>query len=248
MEIIIRMKVWATDSANDNNCSLENVFEKMKGLLEKLFRIKWSSSSENEAQQKRTGWGTYLSHFPPTSWNSFPIQDKWQSDDQRNVSLLVFNLCVGCNVTNFGGFRTDIYTMTRLRRLSSTSDSILGIQSDGERIIGPLLGKNESLVSSSWSEIKNLLPALPEIDFCSIYTHLTESDWHKKLLNDRKMKGNDANVNEIEALECMVSFSYLCLQTAKHQANQDFKQSLILDALSVLMPMVRGIFILFTTQ
>ena len=240
-DVIMKSSKLEETEGEQNDAILISVFMRMKKLLECMFGIHWFSSFNPGSLEINESLSPRVRRNPPTSWNRFPVSDRWQSDDQHKVSLLVFNLCVSCNVTRFTGWKADAFTLSRLSRISGNFDSYIGVNSEGNHIIGNLYGNAVGAISSGWVAIKDLIPSLPEVSFEKISTELRDSDWIKEKDVEYKTKYQNefiASAGEIQALDCLAMFSRLCLVVARNISSLESKYSLLLDAFSIIFPMV----------
>ena len=220
---------------------LISTFMRMKKLMECMFGVKWFSSFDPGSFIINEPLSAHISRYPPTSWNSFPISDRWQTEDQHKISLLVFNLCVSCNVTRFVGWKADAFTLSRLGRIAGNYDTFIGVNSEGNRIIGRLYGNTVDTISTCWIAIKDLVPSLPTVPFGTLVSEQLESEWVKEKMLESKTKYKSeviASSGEIQALDCLSLFAFLCLTISEKMSSIESKYSLLLDAFSIILPMV----------
>jgi hypothetical protein len=172
-------------------------------------------------------------------WGQFPVDSSWQSNELKAISLAVYNLVVGCNVSLFSGWEPEEFTLKLLRRRHGNRH--FGVHIHDRRITGFVSQALEVEISRQWGQLSKFLPSFPSLDFDKRVIKVKEREWYHKEIEDRKETLEDqriARFSEGEGLNLYISFSSLCLFLAKSETNDKVRNQLFQLSLSVLLPLV----------
>ena len=183
--------------------------------------------------------GAKIEDLRTAKWSRFPLKSSWQPDEYRAISLRVYNLCVGCNVSLFSGWEPEEFTLRLLRRRHGNKH--FGVHIEGGRIAGYLSPEFEREVAAQWNEIAKLLPEFPFIGFSDRLARIKEMEWFKAEVKDRKEKTMGAPIaryGEEDGVHVCLGFSALCLRLAGTCFDENIWNQLVQASLSVLLPIV----------
>lgn len=172
-------------------------------------------------------------------WGSFPVASSWQSSDCRAISVAIYNLAVGCNVSLFSGWEREEFTLKLLRRRHGNKH--FGVHIHDRRITGFLSVAQELEISRQWKQLKPFLPAFPELNFDDRIIEVKQRDWYRKEIEDRKHTVGSNKISrfcEDEGVNLFLANSSLCLQLVKSEKNTGVRNRLFQFCLSVLLPIV----------
>eukprot|EP00804_Cyclotella_cryptica_P030618 CCRYP_015660-RB/>CCRYP_015660-RB protein AED:0.34 eAED:0.34 QI:350/1/1/1/0.8/0.66/6/1929/1583 len=174
------------------------------------------------------------------SWTSFPLPCDWQSTLQKNISLMSFNLCVGCCVSSFSGWTHEEFNLDQLQ--SRDNINVFGLNLDGSCVAGFLSADVASSLSRQWEYIHQLLPKLDPLRFDMQLSQRMDTEWHQKIRNVIKRHSSKSNsialFKEDYGLMTLLSFSMMCLVAAEHSERGE-KDNLLKLALSVVLPVTQ---------
>lgn len=202
------------------------------------------------------------------SLKSFPLPCDWQSTFQKSLSVLSYNLCVGCCVSAFSGWHNEEFNLDQLH--SQGDSNIFGLDMEGPYVAGFISQEATTSLSRQWECIHQLIPHLEPIRYDASLHQRKDKDWYQvrsshcpllifscrvltsqyctfvtlspqKLMGivKREMKiSNIASFREGDGLMTLLSFSMICLVAAEHSDAEERDHFLKL-ALSVILPMVR---------
>lgn len=175
------------------------------------------------------------------SWTSFPLPCDWQSTLQKNISLMSYNLCVGCCVSAFSGWTPEEFNLDQLQ--SRDNINVFGLNLDGTCVAGYLSSDVASSLSRQWECIHKLLPNLDPLRFDMQLSQRMDKEWHQKIKNVIKRQSSKscsiALFKEDYGLMTLLSFSMMCLLAAGHSEKVE-KDNLLKLAMSVILPVVSG--------
>jgi hypothetical protein len=156
-------------------------------------------------------------------WTDFPIQSDWQNEAQQNVSKRVFNLAIGCCVSNFSGWENDEFN----------------VDIHGERVTGYLPPTVEAELADQWKKLGILLPELPNFDFDANLVTVKSSSWYTQVMKNIDESSYPVSMyGDEDGLSLFLSLSRLCLDAASSAASDTVKDTLIHLAVSVIIPLV----------
>lgn len=170
-------------------------------------------------------------------WTDFPIQSDWQNETQQNVSKRVFNLAIGCCVSNFSGWENDEFNLDLIKRGSSNRDFCVDIH--GERVTGYLPPTVEAELADQWKKLGILLPELPNFDFDAKLVTAKSSSWYTQVMKNVDDSSYPVSMyGDEDGLSLFLSLSRLCLDAASSASADTVKHTLIHLAVSVIIPLV----------
>lgn len=172
-------------------------------------------------------------------WGVFPVASSWQSSECRAISVTVYNLAVGCNVSLFSGWEREEFTLKLLKRRHGNKH--FGVHIHDRRITGYLSVAQELEISRQWSQLKTLLPPFPELNFDERISEVKQRDWYRKEVENRQQtvgSNEIARFGEDEGVSLFLAFSSLCLQLVTSENNAKVRDRLFQLCLSVLLPIV----------
>jgi len=173
----------------------------------------------------------------------FPIKAGWQNVSHQYLSKRLYNLAVGCVVSNFSGWETDEFNVDLLR--ASKDKRHFGVNISGERVTGYLLPSAENDLIDQWQQITTLLPQFSDFDFKSKLDSAKSSAWYKDVVEDMdKIDVSLTAYGEKDALALFMTLSRLCLKAASSVESDAAKYGLIKLALSVVLPLVSTLLII----
>lgn len=172
-------------------------------------------------------------------WGSFPISASWQASEYRRLSLRIYNISVGCNVSLFSGWEPEEFTLRLLRRRHGHKH--FGVFLRERRIAGYLSNTLEDDITHQWDQIHAILPSFPDVKFAERLKAVRETEWYKtekaEREKDENLQGSSVDrYAENEAGVFYVAFSGLCLQLAHSEKNANVKNRLLQASLSILLP------------
>lgn len=180
-------------------------------------------------------------------WTDFPIQSDWQNEAQHNVSKRVFNLAIGCSVSNFSGWETDEFNLDLMKRGSSNRHFCVDIH--GERVTGYLSPTVEAELADQWKKLGTLLPELPNFDFDANLVTAKSSSWYTKVMKSVDEINDPVSMyGEEDGFSLFLSLSRLCLKAAISAASDTEKDALIQLAISVIIPLVSKLSCCYTRE
>eukprot|EP00980_Cylindrotheca_fusiformis_P013774 scaffold3556_cov190-Cylindrotheca_fusiformis.AAC.9 len=156
-------------------------------------------------------------------WGVFPVDSSWQSSECRALSLAVYNLAVGCNVSLFSGWEKEEFTLKLLRRRHGNKH--FGVHIHDRRITGFLSDAQESQISRQWNELKTLFPEFPELNFDARIAEVKQREWYQKEIEDRKQTvgsskiarfAEDEGVNGEQCKDTQSAFAIVLKRVASH--------------------------------
>lgn len=169
----------------------------------------------------------------------FPVISSWQSRDCRAISLAVYNLTVGCNVSLFSGWEHEEFNLKLLRRRHGNRH--FGVHIHDKRITGYLSKATENEIRNQWKRLYDVFPSFPMLDFEERMAQVKAREWYRDEVEDREETVEDspiASYAEDKGVDMFLAFSSLCLHLAQLETNSQFRNRLLKQALSVLLPVV----------
>lgn len=176
-------------------------------------------------------------------WGDFPVKASWQSPDCRAISLAVYNLAVGCNVSLFSGWEREEFNLKLLRRRHGNRH--FGVHIHDKRITGYLTKEAEDELLRQWQFLSDMLPVFPVLNFEERMYLVKEREWYRDEVEDRNQVVGDnpiAGFAEDKGVSIFLAFSSLCLHLAKSETKSPVRNRLLQLALSVLLPIVSMMF------
>lgn len=172
------------------------------------------------------------------SWKSFPLPCDWQSSFQKDLSLLAYNLCVGCCVSSFSGWTSQEFNLDQLHTRDDDSN-MFGLNMEGAHVAGFLSNDVISSLSRQWEHVHRILPSL-DLRYEAAFKLRKEQEWYKKIMSLVKRQNSKIAIyKENEGLMTLLSFSTICLIAAEN-SDRGEKDRLLKLAMSILLPMVRS--------
>ncbi len=172
------------------------------------------------------------------SWRYFPIPSDWQTEELKILSKRTFNLCVSCNVSAFSGWEKDEFDLKLMRR--NKKSSFFGCNIKGTHVTGYFDPDKERELSSQWELVETLLPLLLSyVDFDNAVSNVKKSNWYTSAMSNLETfkEVSISSRAENEALNMILMFSKVSLLLADIEKDQQKKECLMKNAMSVIMPM-----------
>lgn len=171
------------------------------------------------------------------SWKSFPLPCDWQSSFQKDLSLLAYNLCVGCCVSSFSGWTSQEFNLDQLHTRDDDSN-VFGLNMEGAHVAGFLSNDVITSLSRQWEHVHRILPNL-DLRFEAALKQRRDKNWYQKMMSIvKRQRSKIALYKENEGLMTLLSFSTICLVAAEDSDGGE-KDRLLKLAMSILLPMVR---------
>ena len=169
------------------------------------------------------------------SWKSFPLPCEWQSPFHKNISILAYNLCVGCCVSSFSGWTAEEFNLDQLH--TRDDSNIFGVNMEGSYVAGFLSNDATVALSRQWENIHDILPNLEPLRFDALLNQREDKEWYKKIVGiANRQSSKIASFKEDDGLMMLLSFATICLVGAEHSDERDH---FIKQAMSILLPVVR---------
>jgi len=173
----------------------------------------------------------------PFATSSFPINAGWQNVSHALISRRLYNIAIGCLISNFSGWEADEFNLDLLR--TSQKDRHFGVNISGERVKGYLLPSAEAELVDQWTQITKLLPQFAEFDFKAKLDTAKSTSWYKEVAEEvEKISGSMSSYGEKDVFELFLTMSRLCLNAAGTTESSAAKIALMKLALSVIFPLV----------
>lgn len=172
-------------------------------------------------------------------WDDFPVTFSWQSSGCRAISLAVYNLAVGCNVSLFSGWEHEEFNLKLLRRRHGNRH--FGVHIHDKRITGYLSKETEDEILKQWKRLHDVVPSFPVLNFEERISQVKTREWYRNEVKDRSETAKNspiARYAEDHGVDTFLAFSSLCLHLAKLETNPLIRNRLLKQALSVLLPVV----------
>lgn len=168
-------------------------------------------------------------------WETFPLPCDWQSALQKSISILAYNLCVGCCVSTFSGWTADEFNLDELH--TRDDSNVFGLNMEGAYVAGFLSKDAEDSLSTQWEYIRQILPRLEPLRYEAQLNQRKDKEWYQKVMGIVKRQSSKiGSFREVDGLMTLLSFSTLCLVAAKHFFEE--KDNLLKLAMSIILPMV----------
>lgn len=244
--VIVRDVEWEYTARKNGSKFLMSLIVKMKKVVESIYGLNFNSVTEEQTTIYQTLGLTnpdaVSANKVPTLWDKFPISTIWQTKHHKEVAKTVLCFCVASNVTYVSGWKRDETVMSQIRKASSR-DGFIGIKLEQKLISGCLHESTEKILTSTWKKLGQLLPQLPALDFNSQIADIKDSHWYRATAVVRSTTYKDrevASFSEVAALESLLSFQWMCLMMVERETlDKDRKDCLLLDVMSIVLPMVR---------
>lgn len=195
--------------------------------------------TEVKKPESTNGNGSEFDMYSYRWGEKFPVISSWQSSDCRAISLAVYNLAVGCNVSLFSGWEHEEFNLKLLRRRHGNRH--FGVHIHDKRITGYLRKETEDEILGQWKRLHDSFPAFPALDFEGRMAQVKTREWYCDEVEDREetvRNGHIARYGEDRGLDIFLAFSSLCLHLAELETNYQVRNRLLKQALSVLLPVV----------
>lgn len=169
----------------------------------------------------------------------FPVNSDWQKLSHELLSKRLYNIAIGCIVSNFSGWETDEFTLEKLR--TNAEKRHFGVHIGDERVTGYLSPSAEAELAKQWEQIVELVPQFSDFDFKARLDVIKKLSWYKERVEDVDKNGKSLSVyGEKDAFELFLMLSRLCLKAANSDSSDLAKYfALVKLALSVVLPLVR---------
>jgi hypothetical protein len=172
--------------------------------------------------------------------SNLPIHADWLSTTRKAIALRAYNLAVSLNVARFSGWEDTEFRMELMRRRSNSS-SYFGItMSDG--MVSGLLDQHEGDILDQWDVVQEVLNQKPALSLRRLLEERKSSSWYRDATEsyEKSRRGHRiAAQGEDFGLFILLSFSRACILSARKSKDTNRQSSLVLNALSVLLPLLQ---------
>ena len=111
------------------------------------------------------------------SLKSFPLPCDWQSTFQTSLSILSYNLCVGCCVSSFSGWTQEEFNLDQLH--SRGDSNVFGLDMEGPYVAGFISQEAANSLSRQWEYIHQLIPHLEPLRYDASLHQRKDKDWYQ---------------------------------------------------------------------
>ena len=173
---------------------------------------------------------------------SYRFSSKWQSQAQKDLSLVVYNCAISTNVAQFSGWEQAEFDGSLLRRKGSKKD--FGVTLHFDKIMGNLGKELSSILCGLWKLLNNQIRDDDAYDFESNLKKATTvaapasspSDASTPPVSQPPVEGGEALYGEWDALLVSMVLCGMCLRNAAK--NSQRRNMFLGTALSIMIPLV----------
>jgi hypothetical protein len=169
-----------------------------------------------------------------------PIRSDWLSNARKAIALRAYNLAVSLNVARFSGWEDSEFRMELMRRRSNSSSYFGVTMSDG--MVSGLLHQHEGDLFDQWDDLQLLVNKSTEVSLRRLLEERRSSSWYRDATESyekSRRQNRIAAQGEDHGLFVLLTFSRACILSARKAETSDQKSKLVLNALSVLLPLLQ---------